>query len=93
MAGVVVYMSTVSSNQAIKKQQQRIKMILDGKKIEYEDVDISQKEEDKVKMREIVGDPKALPPQICNGETYCGDYAAFEIAVEEEDIEGFLKLK
>lgn len=68
-------------------------MILDGKNIEYKEVDITQSADAKDKMRNIVGDPKALPPQICNGETYCGDYAAFDNAVEEEDIEGFLKLK
>ena len=56
----------------LKKQQQKITMVLDGKKIGYEIVDISRSEEGKQKMRDIVGDPNALPPQICNGETYCG---------------------
>lgn len=47
-------------------------MILDGKHIRYEAVDIAQDEGAKLSMRKIVNDSKALPPQICNGEIYCG---------------------
>ena len=47
-------------------------MVLDSKKIEYEVKDISSSEEDKAKMREICGDPRALPPQIVNGDQHCG---------------------
>lgn len=47
-------------------------MVLDGKQIAYEIVDISSSEDAKNKMREIVGDPKALPPQIANGDQHCG---------------------
>ncbi|XP_074655441.1 SH3 domain-binding glutamic acid-rich-like protein 3 [Tubulanus polymorphus] len=91
--GIVLYFSTVSSNQEIKKHQQRIEMILDGKKIQYEKVDISANTDEKTRMREIAGDPKALPPQIANGDQYCGDYQQFETAVEDETLEEFLKLK
>ncbi|XP_075258461.1 SH3 domain-binding glutamic acid-rich-like protein 3 [Convolutriloba macropyga] len=89
---VVCYFSTVSSNKEIKKNQQKIQMILDSKKISYEVVDISSDESGKNKMRELAGDPKALPPQICNGDQYCGNYEQFEEAVEMEEIEKFLKL-
>ena len=47
-------------------------MVLDSKKIPYTVVDISADESGKGKMREIAGDPKALPPQIANGDQYCG---------------------
>lgn len=47
-------------------------MILDSKKIPYEKLDIAASTACKDKMREISGDPKALPPQISNGDTYCG---------------------
>lgn len=47
-------------------------MILDSKKIPYTPVDICQDSKDKDLMRKIAGDPKALPPQICNGDVYCG---------------------
>lgn len=47
-------------------------MILDSKKISYRKLDIAADEKLKEKMREIIGDPKALPPQLCNGDKYCG---------------------
>ena len=47
-------------------------MVLDSKKVEYSVVDISSSEDSKKKMREIAADPKALPPQIANGDQYCG---------------------
>ena len=47
-------------------------MILDSKKIEYRAVDVAASDDAKKKMREISGNPNALPPQICNGDQYCG---------------------
>ena len=41
-----------------------------GNDVEY--VDIAASEEAKKKMRELMGDPKGLAPQIFNGDTYCG---------------------
>ena len=55
----------------IKKEQQRIEMVLSGKKIEFEKVDISLVEGAKEKMREICGEG-TLPPQLCKGDTYLG---------------------
>ncbi len=89
---IKVYVSTVSSNLEIKKQQQRIEFILSSKKIQFESIDISSSEEDKTKMRELCGDEKALPPQIANDDVYCGDFAKFEEAVEDEILEQFLKM-
>lgn len=56
----------------IKKQQQQIFSVLEGKKISFQPVDIAQNSEDKDLMRKIAGDSRALPPQICNGNVYCG---------------------
>ena len=56
----------------MRTKQQKIEMVLDSKKIEYEKIDITADEAFKQEMRNIVGDPKALPPQLCNGDTYCG---------------------
>ncbi len=56
----------------MKKHQQKIEMILDTKKIEYEKIDIAADADAKEKMREVVGDPKAIPPQLTNDDTYCG---------------------
>ena len=55
----------------IKKHQQRIEMILTGKNIKFEKVDISLVEGAKEKMREICGE-NTLPPQLCRGDTYIG---------------------
>ncbi|XP_036941417.1 SH3 domain-binding glutamic acid-rich-like protein 3 isoform X2 [Acanthopagrus latus] len=89
---ITVFITSVSSSMEIKKHQQRISMVLDSKKVPYKIVDISSDDEGKALMREIAGDQKALPPQIANGSVYCGDYAAFENAVEAEELEKFLKL-
>ncbi|XP_035534782.1 SH3 domain-binding glutamic acid-rich-like protein 3 [Morone saxatilis] len=87
-----VFYTSVSSSLEIKKHQEKIFLILDGKKIQYKPVDIAQNSEDKDLMRKIAGNPTALPPQICKGDVYCGDYTAFENAVEMEQLEAFLKL-
>lgn len=90
---LTLYITTVTGNLEVKKQQQKIQMILDAKKIKYEAVDVAASEDAKKKMRAIAGDDKALPPQICNGDTYCGNFEAFDNAVEAEELEEFLKLK
>ncbi|CAL1586341.1 unnamed protein product [Knipowitschia caucasica] len=87
-----VFYSSVSGNTEMKKQQQRIFDVLQSKKIDFEAVDISQESENKDLMRRIAGDPTALPPQICKGDSYCGNFTAFESAIEAEALEEFLKL-
>ena len=47
-------------------------MVLEGKNIKFEKIDISLVDGAKEKMREISGDPTALPPQLCKGDTYLG---------------------
>ena len=47
-------------------------MVLTSKKINFDIIDIAASEEAKAKMRELMGDPKGLPPQICNNDIYCG---------------------
>ena len=47
-------------------------MILDSKKIEYNKVDIAGNEEAKKVMRDIMGDPKGLPPQLTKGDVHLG---------------------
>ena len=56
----------------MKKEQQRIEMVLTGKKIEFDKVDISLVEGAKEKMRELMQDPTGLPPQLCKGDTHLG---------------------
>ncbi|KAI3363757.1 hypothetical protein L3Q82_001371 [Scortum barcoo] len=58
----------------MRKRQDRIFSILESKKILFQRVDISQNSEDKDLMRKLAGNPTALPPQIVNGNNYCGPY-------------------
>ena len=88
---ITVYVSTVSSNMELKKQQQKIKMVLDGKKIDYVIADIATFPDLKTKMKEIAGE-KATAPQIAKDDVYLGDYNAFDEAVEGESLMEFLKL-
>ncbi|XP_038078708.1 SH3 domain-binding glutamic acid-rich-like protein 3 [Patiria miniata] len=89
---VKYYYSSVTGNIEMKKKQQHIEMILDSKKVQYEKIDVAAEEEQKKKMRDLIGDQAALPPQLFNGDTYLGDFAAFDVAVEEGSLEKFLKL-
>ncbi|CAL8393806.1 unnamed protein product [Arctogadus glacialis] len=92
MSEIRVYYSSVSGCLKTKKQQQHILMVLDGRKIVHTDVDVTQDPENKDKMRRVACNDAALPPQICNGDQYCGDYEGFLNAVEEEKLTEFLKL-
>lgn len=92
MSEITLFYSSVSSNLEIKKHQQRIEMILDGKKIPYSKVDIAADSAEKDRMRFIAGNERALPPQLANGDKYCGDYDAFDEAVEFENLESFFHL-
>ncbi len=47
-------------------------MILDAKKIDYERLDVAADEDAKKRMRELSGNPSAIPPQLCNDDAYCG---------------------
>lgn len=47
-------------------------MILDSKRVDYDKVDIAGNDEAKQKMREVMGDPKGLPPQLTKGNTHLG---------------------
>ncbi|XP_072553607.1 SH3 domain-binding glutamic acid-rich-like protein 3 [Salminus brasiliensis] len=89
---VVVYFSSAGGSREMKQQQNEIFQFLDGKKIIYRAHDITQSPEVKDEMRRKVGNPSALPPQVFNGDKYCGDYKAFFDAVEEGKPEKFFKL-
>ncbi len=47
-------------------------MILESKGIKFQKIDVAADENAKIKMRELSGNPTAIPPQLFNGDTYCG---------------------
>jgi len=96
-AGAIrVFISGNSGNKEIVTHQHRILMILDGLSINIEEVDISAPgmEEARDFMRangkKKEGERHVLPPQIFNGDKYCGDYEDFDVANEDDELEEFL---
>lgn len=89
---ITLYYSSVSSNLELKKRQQKIMMILDSKKIDYDKVDIAGNDAAKQKMRDLMGNQTGLPPRLTKGETDLGGYDEFEDAVENGELSVFLKL-
>ncbi|XP_066142129.1 SH3 domain-binding glutamic acid-rich protein homolog isoform X2 [Euwallacea fornicatus] len=101
---VKVYVSGISGNKEVKKRQQRVTLILDSKNVQYELLDIAEPNMEEAKeymqtnsklMGSTIGDPSPrhpLPPQLFNDDEYCGDYDAFDMANELDEMEKFLKL-
>ncbi|KAL6086672.1 hypothetical protein STEG23_028433, partial [Scotinomys teguina] len=56
----------------IKQRQDEVMRILDIYKVKYELIDISVSSKILDEMRTKVASPKAAPPQIFNGQEYCG---------------------
>ena len=56
----------------IKRKQNAMTNILYCQTIEYETIDIAVSTEFKDRMRVLMGDEKALPPQIFKGDKYLG---------------------
>lgn len=102
---IKVYVSGLSGNKEVKKRQQRVLMILESKNIKYECVDITEpgKETEREFMQTnstsngaTIGDQNPrhpLPPQIFSDEIYCGDYEAFDLANENDQLEIFCKME
>merc|ERR1719232_2008887 len=71
-------------------------MILKSLGIKMEAVDISapgmddQRDVMRASAKKKEGQRHALPPQIFNGEKYCGDYDDFDLANEDDVLEEFL---
>ncbi|XP_036903668.1 SH3 domain-binding glutamic acid-rich-like protein 3 isoform X1 [Sturnira hondurensis] len=79
--------------QKVKQRQEDVIRILDAYKINYELIDISISLKKLQQMRRKVSSPKALPPQIFNGQEYCGDFEMFHKAKENKEILKFLKME
>jgi hypothetical protein len=72
----------------IKKRQEYMISVLQARKVEFEEIDISDptRESDKQFMRENSppkeGQSVVLPPVIFKSDVYCADYETFLDAVE-----------
>ncbi|XP_066573758.1 SH3 domain-binding glutamic acid-rich-like protein 3 [Amia ocellicauda] len=89
---VKLYYTTVTASREVKSQQSEVMRILESKGIQFELIDISVGNAVREEMRTKAGKPTAVPPQIFNGDDYCGDYQMFSEAVEDDAVEKFLKL-
>ncbi|XP_030642215.1 SH3 domain-binding glutamic acid-rich-like protein 3 [Chanos chanos] len=89
---LTIYFSSVSGSRELKQQQAEIFQFLEARNIQYNALDIAQSPDVKDEMRKKVGNPTAMPPQIFNKDTYCGDYQMFFDAKEEGKSEAFFKL-
>ncbi|XP_045142758.1 SH3 domain-binding glutamic acid-rich-like protein 3 [Echinops telfairi] len=92
MCGLRVYSTSITGSRKIKSRQSEVMRILDGMRIQYQLVDISQDNALREEMRTLAGNSKATPPQIVNGDQYCGDYELFVEAGEQNTRQEFLKL-
>lgn len=90
-----MYWASVSSNLELKKNQQRIKMVLESKKVPFEWLDICTDEGAKEAMKKVCEENgvKSQAPQVVNNGKYCGDYNKFDKAVEDDDLDRFLLLE
>ncbi|KAM5256502.1 SH3 domain-binding glutamic acid-rich-like protein 2 [Ctenodactylus gundi] len=96
---VRVFVASSSGFVAIKKKQQDVVRFLEANKIEFEEVDITMSEEQRQWMYKNIPSEKKpaqgnpLPPQIFNGDRYCGDYDSFFESKESNTVFSFLGLK
>ncbi|NP_001279047.1 uncharacterized protein LOC103186182 [Callorhinchus milii] len=90
--GVTIYYTTITASTKIDKIQNQIFNLLEGNHIPFKLVDVSTDKAFMENLRQKLGDPNALPPQIFNGDQYCGDFDAFFNAVENGSWRAFFKL-
>ncbi|XP_038956330.1 SH3 domain-binding glutamic acid-rich-like protein 3 [Rattus norvegicus] len=93
MSKIIIYYASVSGSREIKQRQEEVMRVLDIYKIKYELIDIAVSTEVLEEMRTKVASPKAIPPQIFNGQEYCGDFIRFHDAKENKEILKFLKME
>eukprot|EP00092_Neocalanus_flemingeri_P104982 GFUD01134509.1.p1 GENE.GFUD01134509.1~~GFUD01134509.1.p1 ORF type:complete len:154 (+),score=70.68 GFUD01134509.1:127-588(+) len=95
---IKIFISGNSGSKEISNGQNRIIMILKSLGIAMELVDISapgmeeQRDIMRASAKKKEGQRFALPPQLFNGEKYCGDYDDFDVANEDDELEEFLAI-
>ncbi|XP_015227842.1 SH3 domain-binding glutamic acid-rich-like protein 2 isoform X2 [Cyprinodon tularosa] len=95
---IKVYVASSSGSVAVKKQQQAVVGFLEANRINFQEVDITMLEEQRLWMyRNIPKEKKPekgnpMPPQIFNEDQYCGDYEDFFQSKENNTVFAFLGL-
>ncbi|KAM6143459.1 SH3 domain-binding glutamic acid-rich-like protein 3 [Erethizon dorsatum] len=93
MSSIKVYYTSVLGSREVQQRQEEVIQILDTYKMKYELLDISTSLKVLEEMKRKVSTPNALPPQIFNGQEYCGDFEMFHEAKENKEILKFLKME
>ncbi|KAM3603474.1 uncharacterized protein V6R79_023081 [Siganus canaliculatus] len=95
---IKVYIASSTGSLAVKKHQQAVVGFLEANRINFQEVDITMLEEQRLWMyRNIPRDKQPekgnpLPPQIFNEDRYCGDYEDFFQSKENNTVFAFLGL-
>jgi len=91
---IYLYTSSVSGRTQIRKDMARITMILDGRKVPYETLDVSTDEAAKTKLKDNREDKTQgiNLPQIWKDDTYLGGFSELDDANEEGELHAFLKV-
>lgn len=101
---IKVYVASSTGSLAVKKHQQAVVGFLEANRIDFQEVDITMLEEQRLWMyRNIPRDKQPekgnpLPPQIFNDDRYCGvrggngDYEDFFLSKENNTVFAFLGL-
>ena len=89
---IKIYYTSVAGSREVKSQQEELLRFVESKNIDHELIDVSVDERVRDRMRAKAGNPRAVPPQLFNGEKYLGSYDKFSEAVEEDRVMQFLKL-
>uniref|UniRef100_A0A674PG16 SH3 domain-binding glutamic acid-rich-like protein n=1 Tax=Takifugu rubripes TaxID=31033 RepID=A0A674PG16_TAKRU len=94
-----VYLHFFSSRHLqVKKHQQAVVGFLEANRINFQEVDITMLEEQRLWMYRNIPEEKRpekgnpLPPQIFNEDRYCGDYEDFFLSKETNTVFAFLGL-
>lgn len=93
-----VYIASITANTEVRKQVQKVLMVLDGLGVPFKAIDITLRGNEKHRdfMRENAVNDRCdgvpLPPQFFVDGEYLGNYLDFEEAVEENQLPEFLRL-
>ncbi|CAG9538004.1 unnamed protein product [Cercopithifilaria johnstoni] len=93
-----VYIASITANTEVRKQVQKVLMVLDGLGVPFKAIDITLRGNEQYRdfMRQNALNKRCdgipLPPQFFVDDEYLGNYMDFEEAVEDNQLPEFLRL-